>query len=117
MLIDLGTGEVDLNITPWTLVVYEQEFRGDMIQDLLGKVVVKNEEEEAGTFVVFDYRDANWTSCLKTMWACLKASDDSTPSFKKWSQTVGSVNVLDIYNKLVPLVEESLFRSGGTASE
>ena len=116
MIIDFGHGDIEVSITPWTLVVYEQEFHSDMIQDLLGKVVVRDEDSEEGVFTVFDYRDANWTACVKTLWACLKASDDRTASFKRWSQSISGIDVLDIHNKLILLAEESLFRSGGTAS-
>lgn len=116
MVIDYGSGEVEVLVTPWTLVIYEQEFQSDMVQDVLGKVVVRNEESEEGAITVFDYRDVNWTSYIKALWACMKAADDSLPCFKQWSKGIDGINILDVSQQLTPAIEEGLFRSGGTAS-
>lgn len=117
MIIDYGRGDAEVFVSPWTLVIYEQEFKADMIQDLFGKVVVRDEEEEEGAVTVFDYRDTNWTSVAKALWACLKAADDNLPPFKKWATTIGDLNMLKVAYTLIPVVSDGLFRSGGTASE
>ena len=116
MVIDYGSGDVEVLVSPWSLVIYEQEFHSDMIQDVLGKVVVRNEDDEDGAIAVFDYRDVNWTSYVKALWACMKAADDSVPSFRKWSEANKTINIMKISNALTPALEDGLFHSGGTAS-
>lgn len=117
MIIDYGRGDTEIHVSPLTLLIYEQEFKGDMIQDLFGKVVVRDEEDEEGEYTVFDYRSTNWTAVAKSLWACLKAADDNLPSFKVWSKNLGDLNILAVMNALIPAVTDGLFRSGGTASQ
>lgn len=125
MTIDIeGYGEVEITATAYTLVVYEQEFKSDLIKDVFGK----HEADEGGK-AVLDFTTDNWLAELKALWAMamtayeLKASrGDAAPNdrpkpFRQWVQKVGKVNFYRIANAVVNEAMDGFFHTGAAASE
>ena len=78
MVIDYdGKGGCECTFSIATLVAYEQEFGRDMIQDVLGRVAVRDED---GTTVV-DFRDTNWTATTRALWAAIKTANPKTQHY------------------------------------
>lgn len=117
MRIDYGAGDAEAVLGVYTLVVYEQEFRSDLIQDLFGRAVLRKEADEEDVIFAVDYRDVNWTSLAKVLWAALKAADDSVPSFKAWAAGAGAIDLNAVHRALVPEAMRMFFRAGAGDSE
>lgn len=115
MKLDFGYGEQEVICSITTLMVYEQEFKRDLIQDLFGRMVLRDETEEEGEFVL-DFRDTNWTALIRVLWAALKTADDSLPPFAEWQANLEDVNLYIVQGVLVPEVQRRFFRAGGTGS-
>lgn len=114
MLLDLGNGEVELEVNFWTLVVYEQQFGGDMIGDLFGKV--EAEEDEDGTLSI-DYTKYNWVAATKAMWAARFCADRGIPPYEDWCRSMTDVNMWPLIASLKSEVLARLFRTGAADSE
>ena len=106
-----GGGEVLFSVE--TLVTYEQEFGRDMIQDIIGRVALRDDEE--GT-TLLDFRDTNWTAVTRALWAGLKTADPRVPSFSAWSKGVSGIDLYSLSNQVVTAVAESFFRAPATAA-
>lgn len=117
MKIDYGDGEREALLGVYALVVYEQEFRADLIQDLFGRAVMRREPEEEDVVFAVDYRDVNWTALTRVLWAALKAADDSVPPFKAWAAALGPVDLNAVHLALVPEALRMFFRTGAGGSE
>lgn len=113
--IDYGCGTVDIEVSAWTLAVYEQEFHADLIQDFYGKV--KLEDDDDGGVLLFDYTSRNWHCVLKALWACVKANNDCAPSFKEWSKKTEGFNLYMVWSDLITLFNENFFRSSTPRTE
>lgn len=98
-----------------TLTVYEEEFASDLLQDVLGKATFDPQEaaeeaEEAQRGVItIDYTQTNWLACYKALWAGLRVSDPSTPSYKHWSKGL-SISATEVSNSVIPEVIDKFFR-------
>lgn len=116
-IIDFGQGEVEVCTGVGAMTTYEQEFNRDIIHDLYGKVVIRRDDTDEDVLAALDFRNVNWTSLVRALWACMKTADDTVPSFKVWSKEVGEINLMDLNTQLMPALERNLFRSGAAASE
>ena len=110
MVIDYGKGEVEVDVSTWTLVLYEQEFGKDLIKDVFGRSEVREDADDV-MFVV-DFTQSNWTAFVRLLWAAIKTVDDSLPSFKEWARKEGYINVNTIMNELTEAALKGLFRTG-----
>ena len=117
MTLAFGGEEMDVPIGVAALMVYEQQFHSDMVQDLLGRSVIREAADEEDVIFSVDYRDTNWTACLKTAWACLKAADGNTPRWETWASEVGDVNLNDLAEQVIPAAFDAFFRTGASHSE
>lgn len=134
MKVDYGAGEKELLFSGWTLVLYEQQFGGDLIQDLFGKVEVRKSdvetalrnvgveeapEREDDDPVLFtsDYTQTNWTAVLKALWAGLKTADDALPGFTQWSRGLGAIDLGRLQKEIVPEAMRMFFRSDPVQGE
>lgn len=120
MLIDFGQGEKEVVISCWTAVLYEQEFKSDMLQDVLGKSVIRQSDFDAkdgDVIVELDFTRTQWTALLRVLWAGLKTVDDSIPSFASWAKTCGEVDMMALTRTLSPAISEQFFRAGAAGSE
>ena len=116
-VIDYGNGEVKVTASPNTMMIYEQEFNADILQDLYKKVVIRKEDTDEDIIAAIDFRNVNWTSLMKSLWACIKAADANTPGFKAWSENVGDIDMMAVNEKLMPIIEQGFFRSGADDAE
>lgn len=120
MKIDYGKGEKNIEVSIYTLMIYEHEFRRDMIKDLFGKVVVRKEDEDdKEALAVIDYRNVEWTALIRALWACEKTANNKVKSFDEWAGKLSDseIDLLEIASKLRPEIERRLFRTGAAASE
>lgn len=122
--------EREYEATTYTLVLYEQEFKGDLIKDVFGKVDLRNAQtllDDDGNIVVIDYTSDNWMAELKAFWAMLKTSEAIcrrenrpclvVPSFIEWTQATRSIDMAELSRIVVTELNRGLFRAGATASE
>ena len=111
-----GTGEKDIVLNLPAAVIYEHEFHSDMFQDVIGRVVIRHDDDEDGTLLM-DYRDVNWTAIMKALWAGLKAADDSTPSFPVWSRHLKPMNLYALNVAVITELRENFFRLDSEGEE
>lgn len=122
MQLDLGNGPVELEVSFWTLVVYETQFGSDMIGDLFGKVTATRDElaeqggEEPDTFTI-DYTAYDWNAGVKAMWAAAKAANRDTPAYEQWCRSMSDLNMWPLMEQLKSEVLARLFRTGAAVSE
>ena len=113
MKFDYGNGEIEIEISFYALLVYEQEFGGDMIQDLFGRIVIN--QEDSGE-IALDYTQTNWTATTKALWACAKTANDNVQPYKQWARTMtNGVNMYSLSSNLIRCIEQELFRLGTPA--
>ena len=125
MVIELdGYGEVEAVATAYTLVVYEQEFKGDLIKDVFGR----HEADDDGA-VLIDMTLDNWNAELRALYAMVVTAfelrwdrGDAAPNekpkpFKEWAKGVGAVNMREIASAVVDESIRGFFRTGAAASE
>jgi hypothetical protein len=128
--IDYGDGEKQVEISFMTCLVYEHEFKADLIADVMGSVkfrsnvlssadgVVEMPVEQVDDDFVFDYHSISWVTSVKALWACLKTADASVPSFMAWAATLPpSIDMWEIVTFIRREVETRLFRHGAADSE
>lgn len=125
MLIDIdGSGEVEATATALTLVIYEQEFKGDLIKDVFGK-----HKADAGSSDSIDFTVDNWVQELQALWAMVAtayelradrgdaAPNDRPKPFKQWVRGIGKVNFQQISDAVVAEALDGFFHTGAAASE
>lgn len=125
MIVEIeGYGEVEAVATAYTLVVYEQEFKSDLIKDVFGRTELAPEDPN-----VLDFTEENWMAELKALWAMartaydlkaehgLVAPADRPKPFPEWVKRVGKVNFRDIANSVVAECLDGFFHTGAAASE
>lgn len=117
MKVKIGDEELEAIASAKTLMVYEQEFGSDLIQDLFGRAVIRKPEEGEDVLMVFDYTATNWTAALKALWACLRTASDSVPPFKEWIADLPDVNLMEVTGALYPEVQRRLFRAVDSPAE
>lgn len=106
MKVDYGKGEMEAEVSAYTLVIYEQEFGGrDLIGDFFGKSDKK-----------LSYATVPWTVAVKVLWAALKTHDDRVAPFRSWVKEVGDVDLLEICLALREECNRRFFRTGAAAS-
>lgn len=125
MLVELdGYGETEIQATAYTLVVYEQEFKSDLIKDVFGR-----HEADKGGKAVIDFTTDNWLAELRALWAMARtaydlkaargdaAPNDKPQPFNQWVRGVGKVNFYKIANAVVSEAMDGFFHTGAAASE
>lgn len=130
--------EHEYEASMWTLVLYEQEFKRDLIKDVYGRIDLRNASknfDEDGNMVAMDYTVDNWIGELRAFWAMLRTSSDiakdegraadEVPSFDRWSRQVsrathgvdGGINMGEISQAVFNECNRGLFHTGAAASE
>ncbi len=122
--------EREYEATTYTLVVYEQEFKRDLIKDVYGRIDTRRGAsvfDEDGNIVVADYTYDNWTDELRAFWAMLKTSEAickrenrpclPVPSFKQWCLETRSIDMGEVSELVYNECQRGLFRSGAADSE
>lgn len=123
-----GYGDIDIEATAHTLVLYEQEFKSDLIKDVFGKRE-QAKDADGSTVVLFDYTVDNWNDELKALWAMAKTANDIAndagevapkdriTSYTKWVKGLGKVNMRDVANAVVSCCMDGFFHTGAAVSE
>lgn len=122
--------EREYEATTYTLVVYEQEFKSDLIKDVFGKIDLRNAQslvDDEGNIVVVDYTSDNWIAELKAFWAMLKTSEAiarrenrpclQVPSFVEWCITTRSIDMGELSRIVITELNRGLFRAGATEAD
>lgn len=122
--------EREYEATTYTLVVYEQEFKSDLIKDVFGRIDLRNSQtilDEDGNLVVVDYTSDNWIGYLKAFWAMLKTSEAicrrenrpclAVPSFNQWSLETRSIDMAELSHVVIAELNRGLFRAGAADSD
>lgn len=84
--INIGEKIIKVRATPLTLLFYKQEFKSDMIGDIMKLQVVKNSPEQLDSLLF-----------LQIIWAMEKTANfgNDFPSFTKWLETLDSFDISD----------------------
>ena len=122
--------EHEYEATTYTLMVYEQEFKADLIKDVFGRIDIRNAAknfDEDGNMIAMDYTIDNWMAELRAFWAMLRTSSEiarsegrfaeSVPSFAQWCLKTRSIDMGQVSQAVFNECQRGLFRSGAAASE
>lgn len=122
--------ERDVVASPHTLIIYEQQFKSGLIEDVFGRISIGGHEhdiDEHGNLVVADYTIDNWTAYLKALWAMLKSGADlaraegrkfePVPNFEEWSIRATNLDMSEISRVVVTECQRGLFRAGAASEQ
>ena len=121
-----GSGiERELDASAYTMLVYEQEFKSGLIEDVFGRITIP---EESDGVVVADYTRDNWLAYTQALWAMLRAASDrlamqgvpheEVPGFKEWSMTATDLNLSKLsYDLVMGELMRKFFRTPTAAAE
>ncbi|WP_028263941.1 hypothetical protein [Atopobium fossor] len=125
------SGEHEAYCTAWTLVIYEQQFHADMIQDVFGRIDMSKsryELDSKGEVLTVDYTNENWTKNIQALWAMLRtaseigfmdgdvAANKRIPSYDDWIKTVKAVDSDGIASFVITEMQSGFFRPAATDS-
>ena len=121
-----GLGEVKMEATLRTLVIYEQSFEGrDMIADVFGR----HEARDDGAEYVVDFTADNWLAVSRAAWAMSETEwqnrndrGDATPNerpkpYKAWVAKAGRVNMRELSYAVTAEMLDGFFHTGAADSE
>ena len=114
MVVTINGEELEVKLSAFSMVLYEQEFGTDLIGDLNGKVKVDDGEEEG---VLFDFAKVPWLKILQGVWAMLKTADKNLPHYEKWVAGVDEFNIFELRNTLETAVSDNFFHTAAPAEE
>lgn len=136
--------EHEYEATTYTLLVYEQEFKSDLIKDVFGRIdtrAASQNFDENGNLVAMDYTIDNWNCELKAFWAMLRTSAeiarsegrfvDAVPGYREWNLSVAktiskanrdgeegvAIDMGQISQAVFNECQRGLFRAGAADSE
>lgn len=122
--------EHEYEATTYTLMLYEQEFKRDLIKDVFGRIDIRNAArnfDEDGNMVAMDYTIDNWNAELRTFWAMLRTSSeiarsegrpyDKIPSFVQWCLKTRSIDMGQVSQAVWDECQRGLFRAGTSGTE
>ncbi|WP_288070768.1 hypothetical protein [Adlercreutzia caecimuris] len=113
MLLDYGRGPEECRMGLKAMSAYEQEFGRDIIQDLFGRVTVREPEpDEEGVVASVDYRDTNWTALVRALWASRRAADESVPPYAVWADGIDALDLNAVSDALMPEAVRTFFHAG-----
>lgn len=121
-----GSGiEREFLFSAYTLMVYEQEFKKGLIEDVYGRIAVPN--KNAGETLIADYTIDNWQAYVRALWAGLKAASDlaaadrrsvePVPSYSEWCMRVPSLDLAEVSRFVLDGCNRGLFRTRAAANE
>ena len=122
--------EHEYEATTYTLMVYEQEFKKDLIKDVFGRIDTRaavDNFNESGEMIVADYTIDNWNAELRAFWSMLKTSEaiarsegrmiETVPPFMQWCLKTRSIDMGEISSTVFDECQRGLFRAGASDSE
>ena len=122
--------EHEYEATTYTLMVYEQEFKSDMIKDVFGRIDLSGAADvldSDGNLKYVDYTIDNWNAYPRALWAMLKTSEaiaryeGRTPErvepFDKWCVFARNVDLSELSRIVIDECNRGLFHSGAADSD
>ena len=123
--------EAEYEATTYTLMVYEQEFKSDLIKDVFGRIDLSGASgnvDAEGNIIAMDYTIDNWNSYPRAFWAMLKTSEaiarsegrpvTTVPPFIQWCITSGrGIDMSALSQIVIDECNRGLFLAGAADSE
>ena len=116
--------EHEYEATTYTLVIYEQEFKSDLIRDVFGRIDLRRAAlnyDDDGNPIAMDYTIDNWTHELRAFWAMLRTSYEiaraegrkatPVPPFTQWCLSIRDIDMGQISQAVWEECRRGLFRS------
>lgn len=107
-IIKIGDKEIGLKASPLALLYYQQDFKKDLIADLMSL-------QGLTKFAEGDYSALNSVLLLQILYVLNKAYNfgKKFPDFNRWLAEFDSMDLMEIIPELVEEVEDGFFRSAG----
>ena len=83
---------VEVEVTAYTMLIYEDTFKGHSFLRDADRVLVKN------------LNDVKFGSAVKLLWAAAKTADDTIPNFKVWSKNLSIVYAVTSTSTFLSLI-------------
>ena len=124
--VNIDGKKVKAEVSFQTPLIYENEFGGDLLQDVMGvhkagedSIVeyktVEGEDGEAEVEVTgFDFTRVNWGSLLKALWASIKTADPSVSGYQVWAGKARGIDMLELNGVLSDEIADCFFRSSAS---
>ena len=87
---------VEVEVTAYTMLIYEDTFKGHSFLRDADRVFVKN------------LNNVKFGSAAKLLWAAAKTADDTTPNFKVWLKDVSIKDAISATDTIIKLIVDSL---------
>lgn len=88
--------DVEVEVTAYTMLIYEDRFKGHSFLRDADRVLVKN------------LNDVKFGSAVKLLWAAAKTADDTISNFKAWSKDVSIKDAISATDTIIKLIVDSL---------
>lgn len=107
-IIKIGDKEIGLKASPLALLYYKQDFKKDLIADLMSL-------QGLTKFAEGDYSALNSVLLLQILYVLNKAYNfgKKFPDFTRWLAEFDSIDLMEIIPELVEEIEDGFFRSAG----
>ena len=92
----INNTNVEVEVTAYTMLIYEDIFKGHSFLRDADRVLVKN------------LNDVKFGSAVKLLWAAAKTADDTIPNLKAWSKDVSIKDVISATDTIIKLIVDSL---------
>lgn len=92
----INNTNVEVEVTAYTMLIYEDTFKGHSFLRDADCVLVKN------------LNDLKIGSAVKLLWAAVKTADDTIPNFKAWSKNLSIKDAISATDTIINLVVDSL---------
>ena len=123
-----GSGvERELVASVHTLMIYEQQFKVGMIEDVFNKVRIGRDNfGDDETLLLADFTIDHWGAYTRALWAMLRAGADlarsegrpydEIPQFDEWSMGVTNLDMRGLSDVVVNECQKGFFRTGSVAT-
>ena len=111
--VKIGGEKIDIQATPYSLVVHEGEFGSDLIEDTMKLSAVMVSERVNGLLAM------RITYTLAKTAALIKNSNQIFPEFNAWLMGIEAVDLgnADMYSEVIDEIQRKLFRSNEIKQE
>jgi len=121
--------KVQAEVSFQTATIYESEFGGDLLQDVMGAhksgedsiveyKIVENADGEADVEVLgFDFTRVNWGCLLKALWAAIKTANPAVSGYAAWASGTRGIDMLEVNGVISDEIADCFFRSSTAREE
>lgn len=120
--VEINGKKVNAEVTFYTAVLYEEEFRKDIIQDFFGvqdssEALIVETEDGDEPKVSIDFTKVNWASSMKVLWAAVKTANDRTPGYVAWMKKAKGINLWVLREAIGIEMADCFFRAGAAEED